>query len=129
MIILALKSNFFTQVYFLVTLIPWGKVASYGQIAALLDQPRAARTVGWALSQLPEQTTVPWHRVINSKGRVSIKSAQFTAALQQSMLEQEGIIFDGMGYCDMAIYQWQPDLSEIDLAVARLDSNRESTRT
>lgn len=122
MITLALESNFFTRVYSLVALIPHGKVASYGQIAALLDQPRAARTVGWALSQLPEQTEVPWHRVINSKGRVSIKSAQYTAALQQGLLEQEGVFFDKLGSCNLAIYQWQPDLDLIDEAMGKVDS-------
>ncbi|MFB0536550.1 MAG: MGMT family protein, partial [Anaerolineae bacterium] len=57
--------DFFSRVYRLVSMIPRGKVASYGQIARMLGSPRGARTVGWALHGLPEGTDVPWHRVIN----------------------------------------------------------------
>ena len=108
------QKNFFEKVYDLVCQIPEGKVASYGQIAAMLDHPRAARMVGWAMSQLPENTIVPWQRVINSRGRVSIKSSKIAAELQQSILEAEGIKFDERGYCDMGIFQWRPELEGRD---------------
>ena len=61
--------RFFERVYAVVQMIPPGKVASYGQIAALLEHPRAARTVGWALHVMPDGSNAPWHRVVNSQGR------------------------------------------------------------
>ena len=100
--------NFFEQVYRVVKQIPCGKVASYGQVAALLGHPRAARTVGWALNALtPQQATeVPWQRVINSAGRISISRADVDAALQRQLLEEEGIEFDQYGYVDMRRFGW-----------------------
>jgi O-6-methylguanine DNA methyltransferase len=68
-----MMSGFFERVYRLVRLVPPGKVTSYGAIARMLGQPHAARTVGWALHSLPEGSDVPWHRVINSQGRVSTR--------------------------------------------------------
>src|SRR5450756_128721 len=84
-----MEPSFFERVYRVVTHIPRGRVASYGQIAALLGQPRAARTVGWALSSLtPQQTAeVPWQRVINHAGRISISRVDLSAEVQRSLLE------------------------------------------
>ncbi|MEJ5197677.1 MAG: methylated-DNA--[protein]-cysteine S-methyltransferase [Anaerolineae bacterium] len=101
--------NFFERVYRLVRQIPPGKVASYGQIAALLGHPQAARTVGWALNALngPQAAEVPWHRVINSAGRISISRADLSAALQRALLEAEGVEFDARGYVDMRRFGWE----------------------
>ncbi len=76
-----MEPNFFERVYALVRQIPRGKVSSYGQIAALLGHPQAARTVGWALNALrdSEIRDVPWQRVINSAGRISISRADLGA--------------------------------------------------
>jgi len=71
--------------------IPKGKVASYGQVALLAGQPRAARQVGWILNQLSDDKT-PWWRVINNSGRTSIKHAEFGAMLQKELLEKEGVV-------------------------------------
>ncbi len=103
-----MKPSFFERVYLVVKRIPRGTVASYGQIAALLGQPRAARTVGWALSSLsPAQAAeVPWQRVINSAGRISISRADLSAALQRSLLEEEGIEFDETGHVDWQRFRW-----------------------
>jgi methylated-DNA-protein-cysteine methyltransferase-like protein len=103
------KASFFSQVYAIVRRIPRGKVASYGQIAALLGHPRAARTVGWALASLPEQAEVdvPWQRVINSQGRISIRSLRHAMEEQRLLLEEEGVVFDEAGYLDWDRFGWE----------------------
>ena len=103
-----MQPSFFERVYRLVSLIPPGRVASYGQIAAMLGHPRAARTVGWALNALTPALAeeVPWQRVINSAGRISLSRADLSADLQRALLEAEGILFDLRGYVDLRDYQW-----------------------
>ncbi len=98
--------NFFEQVYRLVRQVPPGKVTSYGAIARMLDNPHAARTVGWALHGLPEGSDVPWHRVINSQGRISTGSREHGTDYQQALLESEGVEFDGHGYTDWDRFGW-----------------------
>jgi methylated-DNA-protein-cysteine methyltransferase-like protein len=112
-----MEPNFFDRVYILVRQIPYGKVASYGQIAAMLGHPQAARTVGWALSALRDSdlTDVPWQRVINSAGRISISRADLSADLQRALLEEEGVEFDARGYVDWQRFGWaglEPDVIE-----------------
>jgi methylated-DNA-protein-cysteine methyltransferase-like protein len=92
----------FERVYAVVRRIPRGKVATYGQTARLLDWPHGARTVGWALRALPPGSDVPWHRVVNAQGRISIDDA----ARQRRLLEAEGIIFDKEGRIDLNRYRW-----------------------
>lgn len=94
--------NQFERVYTLVREIPRGKVASYGQIARWLGWPRGARTVGWALRAL-HTDEVPWHRVVNAQGRVSLKGDD---GRQRALLEAEGIVFDAAGRIDMKVYNW-----------------------
>jgi methylated-DNA-protein-cysteine methyltransferase-like protein len=103
------RPHFFQQVYLLVRQIPRGRVASYGQIAALLGHPRAARTVGWALNALvdAEAPEVPWHRVINHAGRITIARAGLNPEVQRRLLEDEGVEFDQAGYVDMRRYGWR----------------------
>jgi methylated-DNA-protein-cysteine methyltransferase-like protein len=105
----AMEPSFFEQVYALVRQIPRGKVASYGQIAALLGHPQAARTVGWALNALRgrEVDDVPWQRVINSQGRISIARTDLGADLQRALLEAEGVEFDGRGDVDLRRFGWK----------------------
>ena len=90
--------NFFEQVYAVVRQIPRGKVTSYGRIAQMLGQPRAARAVGYALNALKDKdekyADVPWQRVINSQGRISIVNRENSANHQADLLRQEGIIVD-----------------------------------
>lgn len=72
--------------------IPKGKVVSYGQVAAAAGSPRAARQVGQVLRALDDVSTVPWWRVINSEGYLSIKGNwDATKETQKSLLEKEGI--------------------------------------
>ena len=97
-------STFFQQVYEVVRLIPRGKVASYGQIARLLGAPRAARTVGWAMAECPDD--VPWQRVVNARGQISLKGPTGGATQQRALLEAEGVEFDEHGQIDLARYGW-----------------------
>jgi methylated-DNA-protein-cysteine methyltransferase-like protein len=62
------------QIYAVIQKLPAGYVATYGQIAALAGLPGFARQVGYALNALPENSPVPWHRVVNAKGKISIRS-------------------------------------------------------
>ena len=98
---------FYRLVYRLVRRIPRGKVVTYGQVAAILGQPRGARAVGMALGALADVTaaTVPWHRVINAAGRPSHRDG-FWAGIQREMLEEEGIVFDRRGHIDMKRFRW-----------------------
>jgi len=112
-----MELNFFERVWLVVKQIPRGKVASYGQIAAILGHPQAARTVGWALNALSgtQAAEVPWQRVINSAGRISISRADLSADIQRARLEEEGVEFDGRGYVDWPRFGWAGlDLQEVE---------------
>ncbi len=100
-------TGFFARVYQITRLIPYGQVATYGQIAAIVGDRRAARTVGWALRALQGGTNVPWHRVINAKGSTSARCRGQVATVQRGLLEQEGIVFDREGRTDLGTYQWE----------------------
>lgn len=98
--------DFFGRVYALVRRIPRGRVATYGQIAALLSHPRAARTVGWALRALPEDSGVPWHRVINGRGRISTGGRAHEASLQAELLRREGVGVGAGGAVPLNRFLW-----------------------
>jgi methylated-DNA-protein-cysteine methyltransferase-like protein len=87
--------------------IPAGRVATYGQVAALAGYGGQARQVGYALAALPDDLDVPWHRVINAQGRVSPRRHSGYHQLQQALLEREGVVFRH-GCVDLGLYQWQP---------------------
>jgi len=110
------KDGFFERVYRLVGLIPPAKVATYGQIAALLGHPQAARTVGWALHSLSAERAqvVPWQRVIGSGGHITL-SREAGRNRQQQTLEAEGVEFGPRGAVDMDRFQWEgPNWVELD---------------
>lgn len=100
--------NFHQKVYKAVLQIPKGKVTSYGFIATLLGKPRAARQVGWALFNIPESSKIPWWRVINSKGYISIKNPNAPKELQKSLLEKDGIQVSDKFVVDLNKYMWRP---------------------
>lgn len=86
--------KFNEQVYSLVRLIPSGRVLTYGAVAVLLGNQRGARAVGWALNSLPAGSNVPWWRVINAAGRISIRSNEHSREEQRRLLEAEDVQFD-----------------------------------
>ena len=93
----------------LVSRIPRGRVATYGQIAALAGFPRHARHVGRVLSALPAGSRLPWHRVLNAQGRVSIRAgAQGPDARQARLLTREGVDIAG-GRVNLARHLWRPE--------------------
>lgn len=99
--------SFTDRVHRLVRRVPAGRVVSYGGIAAMLGQPRAARGVGHALNSLPEGTDVPWWRVVNRNGEISIR--HHGAALQRALLRREGVRFDRRGRIDWKRFGWSGD--------------------
>jgi len=100
--------TFTEQVWHIVRQVPHGKVVSYGGVAAIMGRPRAARGVGQALSALPGDTDVPWWRVINSRGEISIKGHWHGAALQRALLRDEGVEFGRDGRVDFERFGWWP---------------------
>jgi len=98
----------YKRIYAIVKKIPAGKVATYGQIAALAGMPRNARQVGYALHHLPENSGIPWQRVINAKGEVSRRTWSENHLLQRILLEAEGVEFDDAGRVVLARFRWKP---------------------
>jgi methylated-DNA-protein-cysteine methyltransferase-like protein len=98
----------YDAIYEIVRQIPYGKVATYGQVAALAGRPGQARLVGYALYRVTDSMDVPWHRVINARGKVSESPFRNgTDDLQRSLLEQEGVEFNVGGAINLRVYQWQ----------------------
>lgn len=95
------------KIYDTVRRIPEGHVATYGQIAKLIGYPRHARQVGYALASLDNQHSVPWHRVVNAKGKISSRRMEGYDDYQRLLLEEENIIFNDKGYISLKQFQWQ----------------------
>ena len=89
----------------LIKQIPVGKVATYGQIAIYAGNPRASRQVAWILHSSSRKDNLPWHRVINSKGRISLPKDR-GYDLQKKLLENEGVVFDEDDFIDLDEYIW-----------------------
>lgn len=101
----------YEAIYAIVRQIPYGKVATYGQIADLTNRLGNARLVGYALHRIPlNQLDIPWHRVVNAKGEISYSIFREGGDyLQRTLLEEEGVIFNDVGKIDLKIYQWHPE--------------------
>ncbi|MDX1977212.1 MAG: MGMT family protein [Pseudanabaenaceae cyanobacterium bins.68] len=99
----------YQTIYALVSQIPKGKVATYGQIADLCGLFGKARLVGYALFRLdPGELEIPWHRVINAKGEISYSPRRQGADhLQRQLLTAEGIRFDAQGKVNLTEYRWE----------------------
>jgi methylated-DNA-protein-cysteine methyltransferase-like protein len=95
-------SNFYDLVYDVTSRIPAGKVCTYGDVAAAIGSPRAARQVGWALARLTPSHDVPWQRVINAKGMISGRGEVARADLQLALLTAEGVHFNEVGRCRLS---------------------------
>jgi methylated-DNA-protein-cysteine methyltransferase-like protein len=97
----------YTRIYRCIKCIPEGKVATYGQVAKLIDAS-GARQVGYALSATPAELDIPWHRVINAKGEISQRSDGQEDSEQHFRLRAEGVIPDKHGRINLSTYRWQP---------------------
>ena len=94
-------------IYKVVSRIPRGRVATYGQIAEIAGLEGHARQVGYALHSLPSASGVPWHRVVNSFGEVSKRSDSDSDELQAELLRAEGVVFDTAGRIDLRRFRWR----------------------
>ncbi len=99
--------SFYQRVVNIIKSIPEGRVATYGQIAQYAGSPRAARQVAYILHASSGKENLPWHRVVNSKGGISLKPRR-GFELQKQLLEREGIIFDEEDHIDLKKYAWLP---------------------
>ncbi len=112
-----MKSDLYAKIYQVVRGIPRGRVATYGQVAALAGYPRHARVVGYALSALSDDhgdaAEVPWQRVVNAAGRVSPRSHPGWGGLQEHLLRDEGIEIRLDGSLDLEHYRWRPSAKSI----------------
>jgi len=103
-----MTSNFTQDVIKIIQNIPVGKVLTYGRIAKLAGNPRAARQVSWLLHSSTKKYNLPWHRVINSQGKIVLKS-QDGKDYQKILLEKEGIEFAENNKIDLKKYLWEID--------------------
>ena len=107
-----MADELYEWVWAVVKRIPRGRVATYGQVAALVGMPRHARQVGHALAATPENRKIPWHRVINAQGKISLRLSHWESGsddLQRILLEAEGVLFDSTGKVDLRRFRWQPE--------------------
>ena len=108
--------QFNREVWEIVRQIPEGRVCTYGQIARMVDPPEGvdieqyqrlrARWVGSAMRMTPSDVSIPWHRVINSQGKISLPQGSLGAEEQRHRLEMEGVIFDASGRVDLSRFGW-----------------------
>lgn len=120
---------FYHRIYRVVKHIPKGRVATYGVVARLAGRPGAARTVGWALSALAHDTDIPWWRVINSAGRISLATHDHGSVLQRALLLREGVRFAPGGAVNLGTYGWPAEAyGTAPAAQTRAASSRRSRR-
>lgn len=103
-----MENNFFEKVYYVVRLIPFGKVCTYGAIGQYLGSSQSARMVGWALNKSASKN-VPAHRVVNKQGLLSGKYHFDGVTLMQQLLENEGVMVKNNQIQDMDKYFWDPN--------------------
>ncbi len=104
------RSDTYARIYEVVKRIPRGRVATYGQIAELAGLGDHARQVGYALHALKDDS-VPWHRVVNARGRISVRHEPGLDRWQRRLLEDEGVEFDGTGRIALERFRWTPGSS------------------
>ncbi len=112
-------TSYYERIYAVVRQIPYGRVATYGQIAEVVGGV-TARMVGYAMAGLKEGSGVPWQRVINSQGKISPHGAGFGSAVQRARLEEEGLVFDAQGRLDLAEVGWLGSTASHKRAVRRV---------
>lgn len=98
--------QFLAQIFAVIHQIPHGKVSTYGEIARMAGYPGYARHVGKALGNLPKDSKLPWFRVINSKGEISLTGPDWDR--QRERLVAEGIAISAEGRISLKKYKWQP---------------------
>ena len=103
------SSGSMQRFYAVISRIPRGRVATYGQVARLAGLPGRARQVGYAMAALPDDTRVPWHRVVNAQGRCSLRGDGGPGHIVQRLrLQRERVRFDGQGRLSLERFRWKP---------------------
>lgn len=110
-----MSTSSYERIWSVVRRIPRGRVATYGQIARIAGLPRQARMVGYALNALPSDgakrgdavNSVPWQRVINAQGRISLRAFAGSEVVQRKLLEREGVKFDAKARVDLERFGWK----------------------
>lgn len=106
------SSDTYLAIYAVVGSIPEGRVATYGQVACMAGLPGRARLVGYALSALADRSSIPWHRVVNAQGRISLRSCGSDADMEQRLrLEHERIRIDTSGRISLERFLWRPQFT------------------
>ena len=103
------EQSFHKRAVAIIRSIPTGRVATYGQVAALAGNHRGSRAVARVLHSSSQKEKLPWHRVINGEGKVSLKPG-YGREEQIGRLEEEGIVFLGDDRIDLKVYLWNPKL-------------------
>ena len=103
-------TSFTEKVKKVIRSVPRGRVATYGQVAALAGSPFAARQVVWVLHSSSKTDSLPWHRIVNAGGRISLKPGAGYEQ-QKKMLQSEGVRFDRRGRIAFERYLWEPFVS------------------
>lgn len=98
------------RIYDVVRRIPVGQVATYGQVAGLAGLAGHARQVGYALNRLPDDSGIPWHRVLNARGEISDRAVPDDERYQRVLLRGEGVRFGSDGRLSLSRYQWPEGL-------------------
>ena len=104
----SIMKEFEDRIYKIAKLIPQGKVATYGQLAAMAGYPKMARAAGRAMKSAPTGEDIPCHRVVNSNGETAPEHVFESKKHQRALLEAEGVIFKANGKIDMKKSQWRP---------------------
>ena len=94
------------RIFSVVREIPRGRVATYGQVAEIAGYPGRARHVGFALANYDGDEELPWHRVLNAQGRVSVREDSELEEVQRDLLREEGVVFSSSGRLDLDKYRW-----------------------
>ena len=120
------EKSFDERVWHAVSMIPHGHLATYGQVADWIGAWGCARQVGWALRRLSLPSDVPWQRVVNAKGRISMSlSREGSDWMQRQLLIAEGIPVDGEGRLPLKRFLWMPDLEALALEINQFAIARE----
>lgn len=104
----AAAAGSYERIWAVVARIPYGAVATYGQVARLAGRPRQARLVGYALHNLPGDTRIPWHRVVNARGMFSFPVGSEAYRVQRARLRSEDVVIVNERV-SLALYGWKPN--------------------
>ena len=105
----AMPAGHYERIYRVVSRIPRGRVATYGQVARLAGLAGQARLVGYALSALDDRSRIPWHRVVSVRGGISVRSDSGPAGVVQRLrLRRERLRFDAQDRIPLELFRWRP---------------------